>query len=308
MFIHGHYADGSGGIAVITLKQYSVMKAVAILLITALFASTSVHGSMEGDWKAANAKAQRDGADAYRKFLKKHPQSPYRQEALDKIEERARKSFTAANTLPSETQAQRDHKKQWLGYLVSEYPDSPLTADANALISDLVWQDVQASPTRAALSKYINTYPNGSHVAEATRIRDNLKLELLAAKEWESGQAPQGCSWRCDNAACSSDDLDPTVWAAAVKFKEQQSTITSPRVQILFAPFVYDGKSYSCNYTRNSEGSSAGNRTVQVSSCSTVAESGNTAVGSRSVSGEPPSYIASFIKPDRKSAWTRNCD
>jgi hypothetical protein len=291
-----------------TLKQYSITKTAASLLIASLLASTATHASMEGDWKVANAKAQKDGADAYRTFLKKYPQSPYRQEALDRIEERARKNFSAANAMPSETQPQRDHKKQWLGYLVREYPDSPLAADANTLISDLAWQDIQPSPTRVALSEYINTYPNSRHIAEAVRARDNLKHDLLAAKEWESGQAPQRCSWRCEGAACSIDDLDPTVWAAAVSFEKQQSKLTSPRVQILFAPYVYDGKTYSCNYTRNSTQGSDGGKTVQITSCSGDAENGKIAVGSRSVSGESPSYIASFLKPDRQSAWTRNCD
>jgi hypothetical protein len=291
-----------------TPKQYRFMKTVALLLIAALLASTATHASMEGDWKAANTKAQKDGADAYRRFLKKYPQSPYRQEALDRIEERASKSFSAANALPSETQPQRDHKKRLLEYLVREYPESPLAAEANTLISDMAWQDIQPSPTRAELSEYINTYPTSSHIAEARRAQENLKHELLAAKEWESGQAPQRCSWRCEGAACSIDDLDPTVWAAAVSFGKQQSALTSPRVQILFAPYVYDGKTYSCNYTRSSTQSSDGGRTVQVTSCSGDAESGTIAVGSRSVSGEPPSYIASFLRPDRKSAWTRNCD
>lgn len=112
----------------------------------------------------------------YQQFIEEHPDSPYREEIMERM-----------LTLQKETEAwerllQGINRKRVTKFL-EEYPGSLRQRLCEDMLDSIDWHDALASNTEQAITKYLANHPSGRYVTEAADKKNALLLAKVTPEE-----------------------------------------------------------------------------------------------------------------------------
>jgi hypothetical protein len=136
----------------------------------------SVRDKGRSDLPPDSWRPRKEGTEAaYREWLEKHPDGPFREDAEDALDDLA---WAAAGSAATELAA-----RQYL----HDHPTGLHVADARFAIEDLAYRKVMAAPSRAAWEKLLADAPDGMYASEAkAQLHD---LDWKAARTTDSAAA-----------------------------------------------------------------------------------------------------------------------
>lgn len=132
------------------MKTSVSLNLVTVALLVSLLTGCA---TTEGDWR----KTQRaNSTHAYEKFLKKHPNSEFSNEARKRVEELEWSTAKRRNTTDS---------YQWF---IKKYPNSHFANEAVSRMMTVEWGSVKRTNTVKAYQAFLEKYPAGPYASEAT--------------------------------------------------------------------------------------------------------------------------------------------
>jgi hypothetical protein len=125
--------------------------------------------TVEGDWNSAK---QENTIFSYKRFLQKHPESPFTGEAQSQLENR---EWDRAK--------ENDTPKSYNDYL-KKYPQGSYADEAKKRIEPAAFKQAQKAETISSLETFIKRYPSSTFVKDAELRIEELKKEVELEAEF----------------------------------------------------------------------------------------------------------------------------